>query len=731
MKKYLINKNKQKPSSSDSKDNENKDNESTNGDETKKTTLNVEDLLQLPVIFEEDLEAFTKEDRLNFNELKHLFNRDYNSDKVETRLKFLENLQKRISIEAAILKRHCRLAKEEDGSENNSENNAAESSKYTEVIDLDDDDEDEGNKEQVEVLNPASEADDNKPIEFSLVSSDEPTNDNILLSSDADYNMEGNNADIIEGNENTEIVEDSKSNDDTDVIMTNSEESKDEGESSTSKKRKTKAAKTKATTTKKGRKKKTTDDDDMEDFVDSSEKPKRTRKSTKNEEKEVKETKETKPKDKGKQPEVNNHFTPADKFKRIKTTFDIQELNDLARLYPDEYWKNNAENGEMINFINEDYTLEIVPEASIQDYSQIVGMVLSPDGQMLVTFSTIGTAKIWDIETFELIQSLRDADEQQIDEFFVGRFTPSMEQIVVAGKLKDRKKWSTEDDDNHILPCPLKIFDVVSGKVINRLEGHAEEILCIKSIVFKDENYYVTTSQDGYIIKWKMKNGWTELDNYTKMDDGITCMAFTISFLPNTGNKYFVAATDGDVSLFDFETAQIIQRFVTPYTHYCDCVKIVDCIEYPRPEYVWGVSDKLPTKDSPMFCYFITRGVEVLDVEDDTVPSRPNRCHLEKLIYPVSDHDHFRLEDIKAYNDDRYHSNSWLIKIASNGRYIAAPTYDGKVFIYNLKSGKVSGMLHYHEGVEVRDVIFHPYKPLLFSCSDDGTVKVYRSAAKK
>jgi len=52
-------------------------------------------------------------------------------------------------------------------------------------------------------------------------------------------------------------------------------------------------------------------------------------------------------------------------------------------------------------------------------------------------------------------------------------------------------------------------------------------------------------------------DSWTELDSYTKMFDGITCMAFTISFLPHTGNRYFIAATDGDVSLFDFESAQV------------------------------------------------------------------------------------------------------------------------------------------------------------------------------
>jgi WD40 repeat protein len=724
MKKYIINKNKKKTSTLENKDSENsevKDNNNNevkdNNNEGKDTDIKEEDLLELPKISEEDLKAFTKEDRLKLKEVQMLYIRDYNSDKIEIRLNFLKNLQKRISIEAAILKRHYRLASESVSNNDNKDNTEdTEKSKVTEVIEVSDDDEEpENNSEPLEVLNPGSE--DNKPIEYSLVSSDsinEPTNDAVLLSSEGDINMESNSTKIIEGNENTDIVESNDAN------MNNTE---GEGEIETStKKRKTKTTKAKTTTKKTTRRKKAANDEAMNDS-ETSEKPKRTRKSAKSEE-----TKTNNNKDK--EPEVDNHFAPADKFKRIKTTFDIQELNNLARLYPDEYWKDNADNGEMINFINENYPLEIVQEANIQDYSQIVGIVLSPDGQMLVTFSTIGSAKIWDMETFELIQTLRDTGEKQIDEFFVGRFTPSMEYIVVAGKLKDRNKWSIEDDDNHILPCPLKIFDVVSGQVIARLEGHAEEVLCIKSVVFKNENYYVTTSQDGYIIKWKMKENWIELENFERMNDGITCMAFTISFLPNTGNKYFIAATDGDVSLFDFENAQIIQRFVTPYTHYCDCVKIVDCIEYPKPKYVWGVSDKLPTKESPMFCYFVTRGVEVLDIEDETVPSKPNRCHLEKLIYPVSEHDHFRIEDIKNYNDGDYHSNSWLIKITSNGRYIAAPTYDGKVFLFNLKTGKVSGMLHYHEDVEVRDVIFHPYKPLLLSCSDDGTVKVYRSSKK-
>lgn len=41
------------------------------------------------------------------------------------------------------------------------------------------------------------------------------------------------------------------------------------------------------------------------------------------------------------------------------------------------------------------------------------------------------------------------------------------------------------------------------------------------------------------------------------MADGITCMAFTVSFVPHTGNKYFLAACDDRLKIFDFEHARV------------------------------------------------------------------------------------------------------------------------------------------------------------------------------
>lgn len=235
----------------------------------------------------------------------------------------------------------------------------------------------------------------------------------------------------------------------------------------------------------------------------------------------------------------------------------------MAKKYPDVYWKHHADSGhDMINAINEQYALECIP-CNMSDQAPITSMTLSEDGTLLATYSNVGAVKIWDIENdFALVRKLRDPSEKYIDEFYCGTFIAEKGLLAVGGKLKDRYRWSEEDEDNHILPCPIKIFDIAESKVVATLDGHSEEILCIKKVKFMEENYYISTSQDGYIYKWHMAEDWTTLIEHTKMEDEQTCMAFTVSFVPNTGNKYFIAATDEHLRLYDFENAMVFAIYL-------------------------------------------------------------------------------------------------------------------------------------------------------------------------
>lgn len=117
----------------------------------------------------------------------------------------------------------------------------------------------------------------------------------------------------------------------------------------------------------------------------------------------------------------------------------------------------------------------------------------------------------------------------------------------------------------------------------------------------------------------------------------------------------------------------------------------------------------------------------------------PGRCNLWKLTQhskhmPQNKYADKRLilMSVKEFTHASYFSNSWPMKPATNGRYILSPTSNGKVFIWNLKTGILSGLLADHgRNTAVKDIIFHPNLPLLFTAGIDGKILVYTNEKRK
>lgn len=57
------------------------------------------------------------------------------------------------------------------------------------------------------------------------------------------------------------------------------------------------------------------------------------------------------------------------------------------------------------------------------------------------------------------------------------------------------------------------------------------------------------------------------------------------------------------------------------------------------------------------------------------------------------------------------------MRLATNGRYVASPTTNGKVFLWNLRSKELAAVIR-NGGAEIRDILFHPQSPLLLTCGD-------------
>ncbi len=62
---------------------------------------------------------------------------------------------------------------------------------------------------------------------------------------------------------------------------------------------------------------------------------------------------------------------------------------------------------------------------------------------------------------------------------------------------------------------------------------------------------------------------------------------------------------------------KLVQTFGGMYSFYCDCAKFVHCLDMPPPPVSWDAVKK--QKNSAMFAYIVSRGVEILDAENNTV----------------------------------------------------------------------------------------------------------------
>jgi WD40 repeat protein len=254
---------------------------------------------------------------------------------------------------------------------------------------------------------------------------------------------------------------------------------------------------------------------------------------------------------------------------------------------------------------------------------------ISPNGLYLASCSTGGFITIYDIESNNPVATLTDTDTTHIEEYLCCAWYDST-SLFVGGKRKDRSRWNDIDDDNHLIPSEIVLFHL-DGRVLLRISGHEEEILSLLVVECKGIDYVISTSQDGYIRKHAIKktNGYSA-ESVVISDPGM-CMTFTAQPLPQTGNRHLIIASDDGLCIVDIQQDRIIQTFRGINTCYCDFVLPVVCVETMAVEEEVG-------------CFLLSRGVEILDAEMNTINTTPNSVKLYRLVYPTETNNEFELK---------------------------------------------------------------------------------------
>ncbi len=403
--------------------------------------------------------------------------------------------------------------------------------------------------------------------------------------------------------------------------------------------------------------------------------------------------------------------------------FSRTEVDALRKAYPpDPCAPRRAVGPTAIQAITPSRPLKSRVSGMVHD-GHVFRMAFSQDNPptLLATASTLGSVVVWGTDRWDKIQELRDVAETRIECIFDVAFSPSGSHVITAGVLKDRHAWDQTDDDNAVVPSPIKVYNVVSGEVVARLEGHKEEILQLRLLHFKGSPYILSCSQDGYLWKWRMQDDtYSKLEQATKFIDETSNLVLTIDLVPNCGNAYVLAGTDDSLKIFHFESGHCVQ--ILPTKQYWSAY--VDSVSFFTPH----ADAKLPPAAEGRAYYFIVRGVEDMveaaaaaGEEEEGRPERPSSCRVMRLNLPAKDGGLWALDEVKVFQHEDYKANVWLCKLATNGLYVAAPGISG-LFLFSIATGQLATVLRDHSG-PVRDVLFHPSEPLLITCADEAFIK--------
>ncbi|MFS8507148.1 MAG: hypothetical protein LVQ75_03415 [Candidatus Babeliales bacterium] len=161
--------------------------------------------------------------------------------------------------------------------------------------------------------------------------------------------------------------------------------------------------------------------------------------------------------------------------------------------------------------------------------SWIPAVAFSPDGQLIATASADGTAKIWNTLTGKLLHTLKG----HTGHVYSVAFSPNGQLVVTASQDKTAKLWNAQ-----------------KGQLLHTLQGHTD---WINSVAFSpDGQWIVTASHDRTAKLWNPQTGVC-LGTLQGHTDSVLSVAFSPDSL-----MVVTSSNDRTVKLWNVQTGQCL-----------------------------------------------------------------------------------------------------------------------------------------------------------------------------
>jgi WD40 repeat protein len=160
----------------------------------------------------------------------------------------------------------------------------------------------------------------------------------------------------------------------------------------------------------------------------------------------------------------------------------------------------------------------------------------SPDGTRVVSGSTGGTAKLWDVATGALLRTFQNS----VSVYSVA-FSPDGARVLSAGG----------DFENH--DCTAKLWDAETGEVLLTFSGHTG---WIRSAVFSRDGARIATgATDNTVRLWEASTG-----ALLRTLIGHSNQVISVAFSPD-GLRVVSGSSDNTIRVWDTATGDLIRTF--------------------------------------------------------------------------------------------------------------------------------------------------------------------------
>lgn len=179
----------------------------------------------------------------------------------------------------------------------------------------------------------------------------------------------------------------------------------------------------------------------------------------------------------------------------------------------------------------------------------------------------------------------------------------------------------------------------------------------------------------GYIRKWKLQDDFLTLAEASFSSTHTTTSVFSdLAFIPHTARSYLLASADDHLTVFRFHDLTCAQEFEVkdPETKEPLFKHQIEQIDF-----VWPYD----LEARPESSYFLLSGTHTVD--EELVPEAASRIHLFEVVTQVGPT--FEFFHLRSFESEFYAANRALMRITSNGRFLAAGSVDGEIVIWNLK----------------------------------------------